>query len=200
MYGSPYTANLVGAFAEDFKVPYFLRVGNGQTFARIAVAVFLHQLTHEQNGIAGRGAALQCHAGQFFNHEHSFRVPQSIPSADGRFSHGQLLLIQARISRIQKSVGMFGLRNLSFDGRFSHGQLLLVQARISRIQKSVGMFGLWNLSFYGQFRLVVDRFRVHASVVNVHHRVVGKICCRYYVYPRTVPAVAGVARHDRAVG
>ena len=148
-------------------MPYFLRVGNGQTFARIAVAVFLHQLTHELNGIASRGAALQCHAGQFFNHEHSFRVPQGIPSADGSFSHGQLLLIQARISRIQKSVGMFGLR---------------------------------NLSFYGQFCLVVDRFRVHASVVNVHHSVVGKVCCRYYVYPRTVPAVAGVARHDRAVG
>ena len=60
------------------------------------------------------------------------------------------------------------------------------------------MFGLRNLSFHGQFRLVVDRFRVHASVVNVHHCVVGKICCRYYVYPRTVPAIAGVACHDRA--
>lgn len=84
-----------------------------------------------------------------------------------------------------------------YDGRM-HTESVNDQTKLT-VKGQIPQAGLRNLSFHGQFRLVVDRFRVHASVVNVHHCVVGKICCRYYVYPRTVPAIAGVACHDRAV-
>lgn len=110
----PDTADFVRPFTEDFKYPDFIRVGNCQTFAGIAIAVFFDQFTDQANGIAGSRAALKSDLFQLFDHEHAFLVNQFFPSGNGRFADAQLFFVEARVGGIQKLIGGTGLRDDSF--------------------------------------------------------------------------------------
>ena len=85
--GSPYAADLLGAFALHLEYPHLVGVGNGQAFARITVAVLLYQLAHQTDGIACCSATLQGDAFQFLYHKHACLVLHRIPTAIGGFSY-----------------------------------------------------------------------------------------------------------------
>ena len=131
--GSPYATNLLGAFALNLEDPYLVGVGDGQTFARVAVSVFLYQLAHQAYSLACCCATLQCHTCQLLYHKHPRLVLHRIPTAIGSFSYTQLMLVQTRVGSIQIAIGMFHLRNLS----------LLLHARAV-----AGMFGVHGSFIY----------------------------------------------------
>ena len=85
--GSPYAADFLGTFALHLEYPHLIGVGNGQAFARVAVAVLLYQFAHQTDGIACRSATLQGDAFQLLNHKHSCLVLHRIPTAIGGFSY-----------------------------------------------------------------------------------------------------------------
>ena len=74
-HGRPHAANLLRSFAEHFEYPHLLLVGDGQTFAAVAIAVALHQFAHQADGFAGCRAAFQGDACQLLDHEHALLVP-----------------------------------------------------------------------------------------------------------------------------
>ena len=109
----PYTTNLFWPFAEYFEDPDFVLVGNGKAFATIAVTIFLDETAHQLYCLSCCRASLQGDALKFLNHEESLLVSQSVATANGCFAHCQLLFVQARISCIEETISMSGLRNSS---------------------------------------------------------------------------------------
>ena len=110
----PNSADFVRPFAENFKYPDFIRVGNCQAFAGIAITVFFDQFTDQANGIAGSRATLKDDSLKFLDHEHTFLVNQFFPSGNSRFSDAQLFFVEARVGGIQELIGGTGLRDGSF--------------------------------------------------------------------------------------
>ena len=49
----PYGTAHTGSLANHLHNPYFVGVGNGKRLATAVIAVFLHQLRHHLNGLAG---------------------------------------------------------------------------------------------------------------------------------------------------
>ena len=86
-YSRPDTTNLIRPFSKDFEVPYFVRIGNGKTFAPVAITIFLDQVAHQTDGFACGSTTLQGNLGQFFDHEHTFLVDQLFPAGDRCFSN-----------------------------------------------------------------------------------------------------------------
>ena len=111
--GSPDTAHLLGTFALHLKNPYLIRVGNGQAFSGVAVAIFLDELSHQSDGLSRCGTAFQCHARQFLYHKQSRFVLQGVASAVGRLADTQLVLVQTGIGGVEVAVGVACLRYLS---------------------------------------------------------------------------------------
>ena len=101
-------------------MPYFVRVGNGQTFTAIGITVFLDKFTHQQDSFTGSGTTLQCYTLQFFNHEHAFRITQFTFAGDGRFTDTQLLFVHTRVGGIHESVCLTDLRNFTLYGYLGH--------------------------------------------------------------------------------
>ena len=118
--GCPYTTNLVLTFAEDFEVPYFVRVGNGETFATIGITVLLDEFAHELDGFASGATTLESHTLQFFDHEHTVLVLEFTLAGDGCFANTQLLFVHTRIRGIHECVCVACLRNLALYGNLGH--------------------------------------------------------------------------------
>ena len=109
----PYATYLLLAFAKDLELPHLLRVGNGEAFAAVGIAILLDELPHQPDGFACRGAALQGDALQLLNHEHSFGVLQLFAAGDSGLTHAQLLLVDTGVRGVEEGVGVAHLRNLS---------------------------------------------------------------------------------------
>ena len=109
--GCPHAADLLRTFAKDFEYPDFILVGYGEAFTAVAVAVLLDEAAHEPDGLPGCRTALQCDTLKLFDEEESLGVLQRVATADGSLAHGQLLLVEAGVSRVEESVGVPRLRN-----------------------------------------------------------------------------------------
>ena len=107
----PYSANFIFSFSEDFEVPYFIRIGNGQTFA----AVLFYEISHQADSLTGCCTALQCHTLQFFNHKHTFGIFQIPASAYGSFTYPQLLFVDARVGGVHEGICFSSLWYLPLD-------------------------------------------------------------------------------------
>ena len=114
----PYTTNLVRTFTEHFEMPYFVRVGNGETFSAIGIAVLLDEFAHQKDRFAGSCTTLENHSLQFLDHEHTVLVHQLFLTCNGGFSDTQLLFVHTRVGGIHESVSLFCLRNFSLNGHF----------------------------------------------------------------------------------
>ncbi len=95
---------LLEAGAEDLEVPDLFRVGDGDAFAGVAVAVLLDQLAGQLDGLAGGGAAFEHQPFQLLDHEHAGAVEELAFSADGRLTDGQLALVQAGIGGVEEGI------------------------------------------------------------------------------------------------
>ena len=149
----PYASNLLGAFALHLEDPHLVGVGNGQTFARVAIAVFLYQFTHQSDSLAGGSATLQRYTCQFLYHEHTSLVLHSVTATIGGFANAQLMLIQARVGGIQEAVGVLSLRN---------GSLLL---HIGSVIGMLGMHGSLIDAHDSIARIILSRNYVHPGAV-----------------------------------
>ena len=109
--GSPYAADVVLAFTQDFHLPHFLGVGYGDALAGIGVAIDFDEVAYEADGIAGGGAALQCHALQFLDEVHACGVAQGVGSAKGALADGELMLVEAGVGGVEVGIGVCHFRN-----------------------------------------------------------------------------------------
>ena len=134
----PHSAYRVWPLALHFENPHFFRVGYGEAFARVAVAVFLYQASHELYGLAGRGATLQGHALKLLDHKHALVVAQGVAAAVGGLAHGKLALVQAGIGSVEEAERVPCLRNL---------------ARALRSVKAFGVFGMHASAIHAHHRV-----------------------------------------------
>ena len=70
----PYATDILLALAEDLEDPHLVLVGYGEALATVAIAVALHQVAHQPDGLAGGGTAFKSHTLQLLNHEQPFLV------------------------------------------------------------------------------------------------------------------------------
>ena len=111
--GHPYGAHLVAAAADDFEGPYFFLIGHRQALAGVAVAVFLGGFAHQADGVAGVVAAHQRESGELLDEEHRVLVDEGVRAREGGLAHGELLLVQAGIARIDIGVGVADFGDLA---------------------------------------------------------------------------------------
>ena len=102
----PYASDPVRTFALDFEYPDLPGVGDGETFSGIPVAIFLYQTAHQAYGFPGAAAALEGYSLEFLYHEHPFLVLHLLAAGVGGFAHGQLVFVQARVGRVEETVGV----------------------------------------------------------------------------------------------
>ena len=112
--GHPHGTHLVAAAADDLEGPYFFRVRDGEALAGVAVAVFLGGFAHQADRVTGVVTAHERQAGEFLDEEHRILVDEGVRAGEGGFAHGELLLVQARIARIDIGVGV------AYFGDFTH--------------------------------------------------------------------------------
>ena len=117
---SPYTTNLVLTFTEYFEMPYFVRVGNSQTFTTICITILLDEFTHEFDSLTSSSTTLENYALQFFNHEHTIRITQFTLTSNGSFTDTQLLFVHTRIRSIHECISLTCLRYFAFDSHLGH--------------------------------------------------------------------------------
>ena len=109
------------AGTEDFEVPHFVLVGDGEALARINPAVFLQQHARGFDGLASGAAPLQQqHAEPLAVNESAVGL-ELRTTAEGRFADGQLRLVHARVGGVEELVGVVHLRNLA------HGDVVVAQ-------------------------------------------------------------------------
>ena len=68
---SPYTTDVVLAFAQNLHLPHLFGVGNGDALATVGIAVHFDEAANQADGIAGGRAALQGYTFQLLDKEHA---------------------------------------------------------------------------------------------------------------------------------
>ena len=109
--GRPDGTGLTRAGTVDLELPHLVGVGHGQAFAPVGIAVFLGHLAHQADGVTGVVAVLERQAFQFLDPEHAVAVDQLFAAVVGGLADGQLLLVHARIGRVDEAVGLQGGRH-----------------------------------------------------------------------------------------
>ncbi len=109
----PYGACFSFAGAYDLEVPYLIFVGDGERFAVIVPAVFCKQITGHTDGVAGGCISFQHQLAQALTVDQSAVALQFFPAAESGLADSQLFGVQARVCRIDVSVGFFHLGNLA---------------------------------------------------------------------------------------
>ena len=102
----PNSSDIALAFAKDFHLPHFVRVGNGDAFAAVAITVDFDEVANEADGVACGGAALEGDALKFLDKEHTCRVDQCVGTAESAFADGELVLVEARIGGVEVGIGV----------------------------------------------------------------------------------------------
>ena len=104
----PHRALPSGALADKFHEPRLLLVTHGEGFSGGVVAVFLHKLVHDSNGLPGRSRTLQrkVHEGEVV--KPAVRVPELLPAVPSGFNDGDLLLVH----EAHHPIGVLHLRDV----------------------------------------------------------------------------------------
>ncbi len=113
--GHPCGADFVLADAHNLELPDLVFVGHREAFTAVSVAILLCQGAHEADGVAGVVAALKGHALQFLDGEPAGGVHEGVGATESGLSHGQLLLVEAGVGRVQIGICMRHLRNLTHE-------------------------------------------------------------------------------------
>ena len=106
-HGNPDNALLVGSLAYHLENPNFVRVTNGEGFAGGGVAIFIDQRGHDANGFAGGLGTLKGERHERGVVHDSLRVHELLASAEGGFSHADLVFVDVA----HDGVGVSRLRN-----------------------------------------------------------------------------------------
>ena len=124
--------------------PCLLRVGDGERFAFVAVAILAHQAGHHLDGLPRGTRPLQGQSHQRQAIDQPQRIVQFLPAAEGRLADGKLVLVH----QAQHLVGVSDLGNLAgrtlvfrsarFDGdRFARLVVRGGNQRQGRIQAGI---------------------------------------------------------------
>ena len=81
------------AGAHHLQDPGLLRVGDGERFALVAVAVVGHQAGHHPDGLPGGAGPLQGPGHQRCAIDQSLGIVKFIPAAEGRLADGKLMFV-----------------------------------------------------------------------------------------------------------
>ena len=182
--GSPDGADLVLAAAHDLKLPDLVFVGNGYALALVAIAVLLHQVANQADGVAGVVAAFKDDAHKFLDIEHAILVDQAFGTAESSFSDGQLLLIHAGVGSVEVGVGVCHLRD---------GAHLAQTGGVGAVR---GMHRAFVDFLHGLGVVVLSRLHGHPSAVNAVASVRGDDAAvhRGFLANHDAGAVLSVAR------
>ena len=78
---------VTGSFGHDFHYPGLVGIGNGKRFSGRRVAVFLHQLINDGNGLAGGFGPLQSHKHQGAVIHNGCRIRKFRPASESGFAN-----------------------------------------------------------------------------------------------------------------
>ncbi len=109
----PYRTCLQRTCAHDLELPDLFRIGEGQAFTVVSVAVLLDQFAYQLNGFPGRGATFQNDFLQLLYQEKAVLIDQDAASADRRFADGKLFLVHAGIGHIHVGVSFGHFRDFT---------------------------------------------------------------------------------------
>ncbi len=94
-------------------MPDLLRIGEGEAFAPIVVAVGLGQLVGDADGLAGRLGPFEDEPVELGRVDDAVLAHELAAAADRRLADGQLMLVHDRVSRVEEGVGLGDLRDLA---------------------------------------------------------------------------------------
>ncbi len=107
--GGPDGADLVLARAVDLEVPDLFRVGEGEAFAVVVVAVGLGQGVDRPDGLAGGRGPFQGQPIELGRIQDAFLADQLPAASDRRLADGQLTVVHDRVGRVQEAVRLADL-------------------------------------------------------------------------------------------
>ena len=132
------------AGADDLKDPDFVRIGNGQHLAAIAVAILLSQIAHDLHHLAGGGTTLQAQHLQVGDHEHAFGIVHVVNTRPGVLADQDALFIHEGVGHVEVGIGFSNLRNLTELLGGDHGILARIPIDIYHFAFGVGAAGNHN--------------------------------------------------------
>ena len=107
-HGHPDGSAHAGAFAYHLHNPHFVGIGDGEGLTAAVIAVFLHQLGHDLDGLAGVARALEGEVDEAAIVDDAQRVNQLGASAEGGLADGQLEFVHVADDAVRLA-GLFNL-------------------------------------------------------------------------------------------
>ena len=107
-HGHPDGSAHAGTFAYHLHNPHFIGVGDGEGLTAAVIAIFLHQLSHDLDGLAGVARALEGEVDEAAVVDDAQRVDQLGASAEGGLADGQLKFVHVADDAVRLA-GLFNL-------------------------------------------------------------------------------------------